>query len=317
MLPPDAVPTVNQQGGFPALPSPGNLRLLIVDGHAYAYRAFHAIRQLNAPDGTPTNAIYGFVKMLAKMRAFIAPTHTVVIWDGGLAAERTTAHPDYKAQRPPMPESLAGQLDGIGEYLRAAGIASWCRDGVEADDWIAAAARRAATAGTRVVIASSDKDFMQLVSPEVGLLNPNDKAERIWTEAEVVAKAGVRPGQIVDWLSLVGDSVDNIRGVPGVGPKTATDLLRQFGSVSALYQRLGEVASERIRQSLDGATAAVRRNLDLIRLRDDLVGDFDLADTAPGTEAVGDLLALFQRWGFRSLRAELEARRSPAQGELL
>ena len=310
ILPPDAVPTVN-------VPSPGNLRLLIVDGHAYAYRAFHAIRHLNAPDGTPTNAIYGFVKMLAKMRAFIAPTHTVVIWDGGLAAERTTAHPDYKAQRPPMPESLAGQLDGIGEYLRAAGIASWCRDGVEADDWIAAAARRAATAGTRVVIASSDKDFMQLVSPEVGLLNPNDKAERIWTEAEVVAKAGVRPEQIVDWLSLVGDSVDNIRGVPGVGPKTATDLLRQFGSVSALYQRLGEVASERIRQSLDGATAAVRRNLDLIRLRDDLVGDFDLADTAPGTEAVGDLLALFQRWGFRSLRAELEARRSPAQGELL
>ena len=299
------------------VPSPGSLRLLIVDGHAYAYRAFHAIRHLNAPDGTPTNAIYGFVEMLAKMRAFIAPTHTVVIWDGGLAAERTTAHPDYKAQRPPMPESLAGQLDGIGEYLRAAGIASWCRDGVEADDWIAAAARRAATAGTRVVIASSDKDFMQLVSPEVGLLNPNDKAERIWTEAEVVAKAGVRPEQIVDWLSLVGDSVDNIRGVPGVGPKTATDLLRQFGSVSALYQRLGEVASERIRQSLDGATAAVRRNLDLIRLRDDLVGDFDLADTAPGTEAVGDLLALFQRWGFRSLRAELEARRSPAQGELL
>lgn len=299
------------------VPSPGSLRLLIVDGHAYAYRAFHAIRHLNAPDGTPTNAIYGFVKMLAKMRAFVAPTHTVVIWDGGLAAERTTAHPDYKAQRPPMPESLAGQLDGIGEYLRAAGIASWCRDGVEADDWIAAAARRAATAGTRVVIASSDKDFMQLVSPEVGLLNPNDKAERIWTEAEVVAKAGVRPEQIVDWLSLVGDSVDNIRGVPGVGPKTATDLLRQFGSVSALYQRLGEVASERIRQSLDGATAAVRRNLDLIRLRDDLVGDFDLADTAPGTEAVGDLLALFQRWGFRSLRAELEARRSPAQGELL
>lgn len=299
------------------LPSPGNLRLLIVDGHAYAYRAFHAIRQLNAPDGTPTNAIYGFVKMLGKMRAFVAPTHLVVIWDGGLAAERTTAHPEYKSQRPPMPESLAGQLDGIGEYLRAAGIASWCRDGVEADDWIAAAARRAAVAGTRVVIASSDKDFMQLVSPEVGLLNPNDKAERIWTEAEVVAKAGVRPEQIVDWLSLVGDSVDNIRGVPGVGPKTAADLLRQFGSVAALYQRLGEVASERIRQSLAGATAAVRRNQDLIRLQDDLVGDFDLADTAPGMEAVGDLMALFQRWGFRSLREELEARRGPAQGELL
>ncbi len=317
ILSPDAVPTVNHQEGCSALPIPGNLRLLIMDGHAYAYRAFHAIRHLNAPDSTPTNAIYGFVKMLAKMRAFVAPTHLVVIWDGGLSAERTTAHPEYKAQRPPMPDSLARQLDGIGEYLRAAGVTSWCRDGVEADDWIAAAARRASSSGIWVVIASSDKDFMQLVSPGIGLLNPNDKTERIWTETEVVAKAGVRPEQIVDWLSLVGDNVDNIRGVSGVGPKTAADLLRQFGSVDTLYQRLGEVVSERIRKSLDEAGAAVRRNQELIRLRDDLVGDFDLADTVLGTEAIGDLLALFQRWGFRSLSQELEARRGAAQGEFL
>lgn len=309
--------TVHIEGSPSALPPPGNSRLLIVDGHAYAYRAFHAIRQLNAPDGSPTNAIYGFIKMLAKLRASVAPTHLAVIWDGGLSAERMTAHPEYKAQRPPMPEGLARQLDGIAGYLGAVGIASWCHDGVEADDWIAAAARRAAAAGVQVVIASADKDFMQLVAPGIGLLNPNDKTERIWTEAEVVAKTGVRPEQIVDWLSLVGDSVDNIPGVPGVGPKTATSLLQQFGSIAALYQRLAEVASDRVRQSLADADAVVRRNRELIRLRDDAGAPFDLAEAAPAAEDVARLKELFQRWGFRSMREALEARAEPAQGELL
>lgn len=288
-----------------------------MDGHAYAYRAFHAIRSLQAPDGSATNAIYGFIKMLAKLRAWVAPTHLAVIWDGGLAAERTAAHPGYKAQRPPMPESLASQIDGITTYLGAAGFASWCQEGVEADDWIAVAARRAVRAGARVVIASSDKDFMQLVTPSVGLVNPNDKAERIWTEAEVVAKSGVHPEQIVDWLSLVGDSVDNIPGVPGVGPKTATDLLRQFGGVAALYQRLAEVKSERVRQSLAGAQAAVLRNQELIRLRDDVGGVFDLQEAGLRPEDATRLAKLYQGWGFRTMQAELEARRRPAQGEFL
>lgn len=291
--------------------------LLIVDGHAYAYRAFHAIRSLNAPDGTPTNAIYGFIKMLAKLRAAVKPTHLVVIWDGGLAPERIAAHPEYKAQRPPMPEGLARQLDGIVDYLGAAGLASWCRDGVEADDWIAVAARRAANAGTRVVIASSDKDFMQLVTPAIGLMNPNDKTERVWTEVEVIAKTGVRPEQIVDWLSLVGDSVDNIPGVPGVGPKTATDLLRLFGSVEQLYTRLPEVKSDRVRQNLAGAEPAVLRNQQLIRLREDVGGDFQLADTAIETSDTRRLGGMFQRWGFRSLARDLEVTAPTAQGELL
>ncbi len=311
------MPTVHNEG-YPSAPVAAALpRLLLVDGHAYAYRGFHAIRQLNGPDGSPTNAIFGFIKMLAKLRVVLTPTHLVVIWDGGLSAERVAAHPEYKAQRPPMPEGLARQLDGIVEYLRAAGIASWCRDGVEADDWIAAAARRAADAGAGVVIASSDKDFMQLVIPNIGLLNPSDKTDRVWTAAEVVVKTGVRPEQIVDWLSLIGDSVDNIPGVPGIGPKTAAELLRRFGSAEALYQRLDEIASERVRQSLAGAHAVVRRNQELIRLRDDAGMPFRLADAVPGTEDTGRLIALFQNWGFRSLRQELEARTKPAQGELL
>lgn len=315
--PPSAVRSASSDGTSAVPAEDGSARLLLVDGHAYAYRAFYAIRSLSGPDGSPTNAIYGFVKMLAKLRETLQPTHVVVIWDGGLAADRVAAHPDYKAQRPSMPEGLSRQLDEITGYLNAAGLASWCLDGVEADDWIAVAARRAADAGARVVIASSDKDFMQLVTPAVGLVNPNDKSERIWTDADVLAKSGVRPGQIVDWLSLVGDSVDNIPGVPGVGPKTAADLLRQFGSVAELYPRLAEVKSDRLRAALAGAEGDVRRNQELIRLRDDVGGEFRLADTVPAPPDHPRLLALFQRWGFRTLARELEARAPGAQGTLL
>ena len=283
--------------------------LLIVDGHAYAYRAFYAIRSLSSPAGQPTNAIYGFIKMLAKMRATVKPTHVIVVWDGGLSAERRAALPEYKAQRPEMPADLAGQLDEIGRYLAAANIASFCGDGIEADDYIACMTRAAAQAGWEVVIASADKDFMQLVAPGTGLLNPNDKSETIWTAAQVRAKTGVVPEQIVDWLSLLGDSVDNIPGVPGVGPKTATELLRQFGSVAELYRRLDEVKSTRIRAALAAAAADVRRNQKLVRLQDDLACEFSPAALVEQPVNGGRLAELFGAWGFRSLRAELEAGR--------
>ena len=284
-------------------------RLLIIDGHAYAYRAFHAIRDLRAPDGRPTNAIYGFVKMLAKMRATVAPTHLIVVWDGGLSAERVAALPEYKAQRPEMPDDLKPQLDEIVGYLKASNVATFCREGVEADDYIACLARRAAEAGWQVVIASSDKDFMQLVSPRIGLLNPNDKSEDIWTDGQVRNKTGVGPSQIVDWLSLMGDSVDNIPGAPGVGPKTAAGLLKQFGSVEKLYARLDEVKSEKLRASLRASENAVRRNRGLVRLRDDLQCDFspaELASSDCGTADTGRLRELFARWGFKGMLAALE-----------
>ena len=149
-----------------------------------------------------------------------------------------------------MPDDLRPQLDGIVSYLTAAGVASFRRDGVEADDYIACLARHAAQAGWRVVIASADKDFMQLVSPQVGLLNPNDKSETIWRHEQVRAKTGVEPAQIVDWLALMGDSVDNIPGVPGVGPKTAAGLLNQFGSVAGLFGAAGRGEVGKITRSV-------------------------------------------------------------------
>ena len=280
-------------------------RLLIVDGHAYAYRAFHAIRGLRAPDGRPTNAIYGFVKMLAKMCAGLKPTHLIVVWDGGLCAERMALLPEYKAHRPEMPGDLRPQLDDIANYLDAAGIESFCRDGVEADDYIACLARHAVAAGMSAVIASSDKDFMQLVSVQVGLLNPHDKTETIWTDEQVRGKTGVEPSQIVDWLSLIGDSVDNISGVPGVGPKTATDLLKQFGSVEKIYLRLSEIKSDRLRGALQNAKAHVERNQKMVRLRDDLECEFAPEKLKLRTVNVEKLRELYSRWGFKGLREAL------------
>jgi DNA polymerase-1 len=280
-------------------------RLLIIDGHSYAYRAFHAIRELHSPSGQPTNAIYGFIKMLAKLRTSTVPTHWIVVWDGGLSAERMAALPEYKAQRPEMPDSLRIQLDEIVSYLEAAGVASFCREGIEADDVIACLARRAEKLKWMTVIASADKDFMQLVSAQVGLLNPHDKTEAIWTDEQVRNKTGVEPSQIVDWLSLMGDNVDNIPGVPGVGPKTATELLKQFGSIEELFGRLDEVKSERLRAALFSSREAVKRNRELVRLHE-VACDFSPEEMAVKTPDTALMRELYSRWGFKTLLAALE-----------
>jgi DNA polymerase-1 len=320
-------------------------RLLIVDGHAYAYRAFHAIRNLRGPEGRPTNAIYGFVKMLEKLRVALAPAGLMVVWDGGLSAERMAALPEYKTQRPEMPEDLRPQLDEMVSYLAAAGVASFCGDGIEADDYIACLARRAADAGWNVVIASSDKDFMQLVtsgtgdkgqgtddasgpggschsslvtrhSGSIGLWNPNDKTETVWTREQVRAKAGVEPEQVADWLALMGDAVDNIPGVPGVGPKTAAELLQQFGSVSALFARLAEVKSEKLRAALRDAADAVRRNLRLVQLHE-VPCEFVPEQLAVKPANREQLRGLFRRWGFKGMIESLDRQVSGQQAELI
>jgi DNA polymerase I len=287
-------------------------RLLIIDGHAYAYRAFFAIRSLSSPTGQPTNAIYGFIRMLAKMRDRVRPSHVVVVWDGGLARERMTLLPQYKAQRPEMPADLQQQLDPIVAYLRAANVFSYLKESCEADDCIASLARQATAGGLDVVIASSDKDFMQLVSPKVKLLNPHDKSDTLCGAEDVKRKTGVESTQIVDWLSLIGDSVDNIPGVPGVGPKTATDILRQFGSIDELFRRLPEVGSDRLRASLQASADLVRRNQQLVRLKDETpceVG-LEVLIVKPGDDAT--LCQLFSGWGFKTLLHELEQARLKA-----
>lgn len=288
----------------------------MVDGHALAYRAYHAIRRLNAPDGSPTNAIYGFIQMLRRIREQTGPTHLAVVWDGGMDAKRLAALPGYKAQRPPMPGALAAQIEALREYESAAGIRGLRQDGVEADDLIASLAARAAARGWAVVIASPDKDFFQLAAGDVRLLNPAGKSGRLWGPAQVEAKTGVRPEQIVDWLSLIGDAVDNIPGVPGVGPKTAAKLLDEFGSVEKIYAALDRVQPERLRRALAAAAADVRRNRELTRLRADLEPGVELPELARRNEDAAALAALGRRWGFRSFRTDVAGAGPAPQAEL-
>ena len=291
-------------------------KLFIVDGHAYAYRAFYAIRQLSSPDGQPTNAIYGFIRMFNKMRTVLQPTHVMVVWDGGLSKERMEALPSYKTHRPEMPSALETQLDGIASFLEASGICSYLRDGIEADDVIASIAKRAAANGFFVVIASSDKDFLQLVSDRIGLLNPNDKTEKIWKSEDVITKTGVAPARVIDWLSLIGDSVDNIPGVPGIGPQRAADLLNKFGSIDGIYQNLPEVSSERIRLALTTAESDVRRNQKLICLHSNLAEELSLDSLIPGSAKTKGLEQLYQKCGFKTMLRELQEALAK-QGELL
>ena len=281
------------------------MRFLIIDGHAFAYRAFFAIRGLSSPSGQPTNAIYGFIKMLEKLEASFLPSHTVVVWDGGLDEDRVEGLVDYKAQRDPMPDDMEIQLDEIVAYLEANGIASICDDGVEADDRIGQLAKRAETEGYEVAIASSDKDFFQLVNDQVKMLNPADKSGEPMDAAAVEAKTGVQPHQIVDWLSLVGDAADNIPGVPGIGVKTAATLLNEFGSVDGIYERLAEVKREKQREALAASEEDVRRNQALVALKLDLPGEPRLDSLSKGFENSAQLEKLYEKWGFKTMLKEL------------
>jgi len=285
---------------------------LIIDGHAFAYRAFYAIRGLTSPSGQPTNAIYGFINMLAKLEAQVLPTHSVVVWDGGLDEGRVEELDDYKAQRDPMPDDMEVQLDAMVDYLEAEGWASVCDDGVEADDRIGQLAKRAEAEGFEVAIASSDKDFLQLINDRVKMWNPADKSGVPMDADAVVAKTGVQPSQIVDWLSLVGDAADNIPGVPGVGVKTAAVLLNEFGSVDGIYGRLAEVRRDKQRESLAAAEAVVRRNQSLVALKLDLPGEPELDELRRGFQDAARLEALYEAWGFNTLLKDLRETRQGA-----
>ena len=281
------------------------MRLLIIDGHAFAYRAFFAIRGLSSPSGQPTNAIYGFIRMLEKLEASFLTSHTVVVWDGGLDEERMEGLEDYKSQRDPMPGDLKVQLDEIVMYLEASGITSICDDGIEADDRIGQLAKLAEGEGYEVAIASSDKDFFQLINDQVKMLNPADKTGKLMDAGAVEAKTGVLPHQIIDWLSLMGDVADNIPGVPGIGVKTAASLLNEFSSVDGIYERLAEVKREKQREALAASEEDVRRNQKLVALKLDLPGEPGLDSLRKGFENSAQLEKLYEKWGFKTMLKEL------------
>jgi DNA polymerase-1 len=283
------------------------MRLLLIDAYSLIYRAFYAIRALNSPSGDPVNAVYGFTKMLRKLQAEHSPTHVAVVFDLGAPRHRLAAFPQYKAQRPPTPPALESQLPVIRELLAALALPVVEVEGEEADDVIATLARRGVEARGTVLIASSDKDFMQLVDSRIQLIRPDGKQSAVIGAEGVKARYGVEPGQIVDFLSLLGDSVDNIPGVPGVGEKTASDLLTKFGTLDNLLARAGDIPKPSLRKAILSHANDLRRNRELVRLRADL--DFPVTphQLAPSIPDWIRLQSLYKQLGFKSLLADAEA----------
>jgi DNA polymerase-1 len=245
----------------------------LVDGSGYIFRAFHALPPLTRPsDGLPVGAVHGFCAMLWKLlretRASEAPTHFAVIFDASEKTFRNEIYQDYKAHRPPAPEELIPQFPLIRDAVKAFNVACIEQLGFEADDLIASYARQVVDAGGDVTIVSSDKDLMQLVRPGVVMFDAM-KAKKIG-RGEVIEKFGVPPDKVVDVQSLAGDSTDNVPGVPGIGVKTAAELINEYGDLDSLLERAGEIKQPKRREKLIEFAEQARISRDLVRLKDDV-----------------------------------------------
>jgi DNA polymerase-1 len=245
----------------------------LVDGSGYIFRAFHALPPLTRPsDGLPVGAVHGFCAMLWKLlretKAADAPTHFAVIFDASEKTFRNEIYQDYKAHRPPAPEELIPQFPLIRDAVKAFNVACIEQLGFEADDLIASYARQVVDAGGDVTIVSSDKDLMQLVRPGVVMFDAM-KAKKIGRD-EVLEKFGVPPDKVVDVQSLAGDSTDNVPGVPGIGVKTAAELINEYGDLDALLERAGEIKQPKRREKLIEFAEQARISRDLVRLKDDV-----------------------------------------------
>ena len=293
------------------------MRLLLVDGHYYAYRSFYAIRSLSNSRGEPTNALYGLAKTLKRMNAELKPDLAAFILDGGLPASRMEVQPDYKANRSETPPDLAAQFPLLGAVAAVLGHTTICVEGEEADDLLASYAREASRRGIEVILATNDKDLMQLVGETGGAVTvyqpvTGGEGFGLLDSAGVTAKWGVPPERIGDLLTLTGDAVDNIPGVPGVGPKTAAALLQEHGTLDALIEVVAtaptRIKSEKLRAALVAARESghLARNRIMVSLRDALplpvTIDELLFRPDPAQQA-----ALFAKLEFRTLQREAEA----------
>ena len=282
--------------------------LLLIDGSSYLYRAFHAMPDLRSSEGLPTGAIYGMVNMLRRLEKEVEFDYSACIFDAKGATFRDALYPDYKANRPPMPEDLALQVAFVHEIVQAAGWPMLMVPGVEADDVIGTLARQAEAAGLRVVISTGDKDMAQLVSPAVTLVNT--MSNEVLDIPGVEAKFGVLPERIVDYLTLIGDKVDNVPGVEKCGPKTAVKWLQAYGSLDGVMENaagVGGVVGEKLREALP--RLPLSRTLVTIKLDVDLTNDLPegLAGLIRRDPDRNALITLFRRFGFNSWLREIEA----------
>ena len=282
----------------------------LVDGSAYIYRAYHAISPLSTSSGLPTHAVYGFTTILRRIMREKKPECLAVAWDTRGPVFRHKLYPEYKANRPPMPDDLVPQIPYIHKIVDAYNILSMEHADKEADDLIAAAVRRLAGDDCRVVIVSGDKDLLQLVSKNVVLWDPmNDK---LMDEAKVKEKYGVTPVQLLDYLALTGDSADNIPGVPGIGPKTAQKLIAAYGSLEGLYAAVDGLKKSKMKERLIAHKDDAFLSRDLIRLCDTVEVPADPKDYVIGDSDNEKLRALLTELEFSTLLATDTTAEKPA-----
>ena len=298
---------------------------MLIDGHYYVYRSFHAIQTLNNSRGEPTNAIYGFVKTVRKMIKDLRPDLAAVFWDEGMPERRVQLQPAYKQQREAMPEKMIPQLDFIRSFVRPMGIKSVALPNTEADDLMGCYVLAAAQDQHDVILSTNDKDLFQLVSDKVkvystnktDLKHPKDSHALLGVE-EVTEKWGVPPAGIGEVLALTGDSVDNIPGVDGIGSKTASALIRQFGTIQNLLDNLKDVPSEKLRKRLEESRTQILQNREMVKL------DLDHALPVPIPDLkiqpiYDEYLKGLEQCEFKSLLDEIRAEAANAarsQGEL-
>ena len=276
----------------------------LIDGSGYIFRAFHALPPLTRPsDGLPVGAVHGFCAMLWKLlkesKVSEAPTHVAVIFDAGRETFRNKIYPEYKAHRPPPPEELVPQFSLIRDAVKAFNVASIEMDGYEADDLIATYARDVVNAGGDVTIISSDKDLMQLVRPGVVMFD-GMKAKKIGRD-EVFEKFGVWPDKVVDVQSLAGDSTDNVPGVPGIGIKTAAELIHEYGDLDTLLARAGEIKQPKRREKLIEFAEQARISRELVTLKADVPVEIDIDKTGVHEPDPPTLLGFLREMEFNSL----------------
>ncbi len=277
--------------------------LFLIDGSNQMYRAYHAIRGLTGPDGKSTNAVYGFVTMLRKLIADHRPEFIAASFDLAQETFRSKLTADYKANRTPMPGDLVEQISSVFEACEALGVPIFTAEGFEADDVIGTLARKAAAQGFQVAIVTGDKDFFQLVGDGIRVYNPRD--EGAWfDEAGVQEKFGVVPAQVVDVLALMGDTIDNIKGVPGIGEKGARDLIVTYGSLDQLLARADEVPQKKYREGLKANADQARQSRELAMIRTDVAVDFDAERFRYRGPSRERCYALFSRLIFRTLAPE-------------
>ncbi|MGE5475939.1 MAG: DNA polymerase I [Bacteroidales bacterium] len=275
----------------------------LVDGSGFIFRAFHGLPMMTRADGTPVNAVYGFTTMLLKLLNETDADHVAVIFDAARKTFRSDIYPEYKAHRPPPPEELVPQFPLIREATRAFNVPCLELEGYEADDLIATYAAQAVAQGARVTIVSSDKDLMQLVGDGVEMMDPL-KGRTIATP-EVVEKFGVTPDKVVDVQALCGDPTDNVPGVPGIGVKTAAQLIGEYGDLDTLLARAAEIKQPKRRETLLANAEMARISRELVRLKRDVPVVEPLEALAKRQPAPELLTAFVQQMGFRSILARL------------